>query len=372
MFENLNELIQLMNNGLSNEEIISQKLKYLKSDEYKNNRKSELREKEEIGIIGKIMEQDVSLGDDNIVIFKDGFIDDNFIIAHQSGTIDWSDGYVMDDDSIYYEILNYIRDNKEKIATKDGVSAKQICGIIRHYFNLSEDSPYYNSCVYLKQWYENNDTLILRQNTSDLFVRYTLPEIINSYNASDFNGNIDEYTKLYIDHYYKYSYEVKNDDNDPYRKIKFDESKLFSPTKISDIKHTGAVACTEYSMVLQNCMAFLGYDIYMIGGSVNGGGHNYNVLKDKNGKYRVIDIAQLVYGAGFENIDDPIELISFGERKVKNARGKEMIYTSEFTEDFLKQKNTELTLLEAKAKSISEKEELLCKQNLKNGSEIGD
>jgi hypothetical protein len=226
--------------------------------------------------------------------------------------------------------------------------------------------------MYLKQWYENNDTLILQQDTSNLFVRYTLPEIINSYNASDFTGSIDEYTKLYIDHYYEYSYGVRNASDDEYRKIEFDESKLFSPTKISDIKHTGAVACTEYAMVLQNCMAFLGYDVYMVGGSVNEVGHNYNVIKDKSGKYRVIDMAQLVYGTELENIDDPIDLISFGERKVKNSRRMELVYKSEFSEDFLKQRNTKLTLLEAEARKISEKEKLLFKENRSNDSEIGD
>ena len=68
----------------------------------------------------------------------------------------------------------------------------------------------------------------------------------------------------------------------------------------------------------------------MIGGTINGGGHNYNVVKDKRGKYRVIDIAQLVYGEEMENISTPQELTNFGERIIKNRRGEQLQYGSEF------------------------------------------
>lgn len=329
MFNNIRELITNINEGKSNEEIIFDRIEYLKSQQYKDTRIKDIKEQEKLCLISEIANVDIKTSESNVVIFKDGFIDEDYSVSHRSGYIDWSNGYNMDDYSIYYQLLDYIRENIGSIEKNGGIKIREICSILREYFRLSEDSPYYNTVIYLKQWYENNKTFKLQQQTSDLFVRYELPEIINSYKASNFNGNIEEYTKLYIEHNFDHRYGLK-DGEDEFLKINFDESKLFEPTKISEIKNTGAVACTEYSMVLQNVLSFLGYDTYMIGGTINGGGHNYNVVKDKSGRYRVIDIAQLVYGEEMENINAPQELTNFGERIIKNRRGEQLLYSSEF------------------------------------------
>ena len=84
-------------------------------------------------------------------------------------------------------------------------------------------------------------------------------------------------------------------------------------------------------MMLQNCLAFLGYNVYMVGGYENNHGHNYNVIRDKNGKYRVFDIGMLVYGQELVDINSPEELTVFGERIGKNSRNSDINYSSEYS-----------------------------------------
>ena len=84
-------------------------------------------------------------------------------------------------------------------------------------------------------------------------------------------------------------------------------------------------------------MSFLGYEIYLIGGKVNQSGHNYNVA-NINGHYRVLDIGQNVQGFEMKDIDEPYDLLSFGETIVKNRSGRDIIYESEFDENYIENK----------------------------------
>lgn len=322
------EILNMINNNLSNDEIISKIIKYLSSEEYKKNKIKTIYDND--FLVGT----NIVTGQNNVVILKDGFISKDEVIAHENNKIKWFDGYTMDDLSIYRDLLNYIRVNSDRISSKNGLTAsdmKSIGGIIRNYFKLTSDSKYYDVCQYLINWYDTNKNVYkFQQDNANLFVRYELPEIISSYEASDYNGSIEEYSKLYIESNYDFKYGLKTG-TDLYKTITFNEDKLFTKMSISEIKNTGAAACTEYSMMLQNCLAFLGYNVYMVGGYENNHGHNYNAIRDKNGKYRVFDIGMLVYGQELVDINSPEELTIFGERIVKNSRNSDINYSSEYS-----------------------------------------
>lgn len=320
MNSELEEIILLIENNVSNEDIINKRLEYLKSDEYKKERLKDINE------LDYLFGTKIIVGKNNNIIFKDGFIDEDIVISHESGTINWCDGYTIDI-SIYNELLNYIRENIELIKKQGGISIRSIMAVVRHYFSLSEESKYYNVCNILKEWYNDNSSLV-RYGSSQLFIRYELPEIICSYRASDFNGSIEDYTNLYLKHYYLLKYGLL-DENDLYQQINFDEGQLFSVLSLSELKNTDASACTEYSMLLQNYMCFIGYESYLIGGKANGGGHNYNVIKE-DGKYRILDVGFLVDGIEISNIDTPYDLLTFGQFIALNQRKKDIIYESEF------------------------------------------
>lgn len=321
------KLLEQIKQGKTNEDIINERIEYLYSDKYKSKKIDTIYEKE--SIIGT----NITIGEDNVVILKEGFIEKAEVIDYQSGKITWSNGYLMDDISIYNDVIDYLRENFEQISKRNGLNKKDIKGIIvkiRNYFKLSTESKYYDTCIYLENWYrDNEEKFVFEQEDSKLFVRYELPEIIGAYNVSDFEGTIKEFAELYIDSVFNYRYGIK-DGYDQYRDINIDENKLFTSLNISEVKGTGAVACTEYAMMLQNCLSFLGYDTYMVGGKENGHGHNYNVIRDKNGKFRVFDVGMLVYGEELNDIDNPMELLNFGERTVINARNDEIVYSSEF------------------------------------------
>lgn len=185
------EILNMINNNLSNDEIISKIIKYLSSEEYKKNRIKTIYDND--FLVGT----NIVTGQNNVVILKDGFISKDEVIDHENNKIKWFDGYTMDDLSIYQDLLNYIRVNSDRISSKNGLTAsdmKSIGGIIRNYFKLTSDSKYYDVCQHLINWYDTNKNVYkFQQDNANLFVRYELPEIISSYEASDYNGSIEEY-----------------------------------------------------------------------------------------------------------------------------------------------------------------------------------
>lgn len=95
-----------------------------------------------------------------------------------------------------------------------------------------------------------------------------------------------------------------NEDNTT-QDIVYDDNQLFSILKLSELKGTNAVACTE-SIQCYYKIIYAFYDI-LIGGKVNNGGHNYNVVQ-KNGKYRIVDVGQIVSSV-LPNINDSYDWI---------------------------------------------------------------
>ena len=102
MFNNVMELIGLIENGSSNEEIINERLKYLNSEEYRSKRKATKTITNELG------------DETKAILFHDGFIPRDMQIALQ--TDESSNCYTMNEiNDLYEELLNYIRDHKETI-----------------------------------------------------------------------------------------------------------------------------------------------------------------------------------------------------------------------------------------------------------------
>ena len=123
-----------------------------------------------------------------------------------------------------------------------------------------------------------------------------------------------------------------NEDNTT-QDIVYDDNQLFSILKLSELKGTNAVACTE-SIQCYYKIIYAFQDI-LIGGKINNGGHNYNVVQ-KNGKYRIVDVGQIVSSV-LPNINAPYDLLTFGEFDTLNKRKRIMHYESEFkNEDSLK------------------------------------
>ncbi len=313
MNKDLSNIIQMIIDGKSNSEIISFRIKCLTSDDYKSGKKNNIFEKE------KLFGTNISLGDSNNIIFKDGFIDENMVISHRSSYIDWCAGYSVDY-SVFNYLLDYLRNNLEIIKEKNGISINSIMNLVRKYFDKSNESKYYDVILALEDFFKDNRDRIGFDNVQ-LFIRYSLPELICSYNASNYDDSIINYTKKI------YLKSLLNDSDIIYN-VDFDDNKLFSVLKLSELKGTNAVACTEYSILLQNFLCFLGYNSYLIGGKVNGGGHNYNVV-EKDGKYRIIDVGQMVSDI-LPSINDPYDLLTFGEFDTLNKRKKMMHYESEF------------------------------------------
>ena len=85
---------------------------------------------------------------------------------------------------------------------------------------------------------------------------------------------------------------------------KIDEGDVILP--ISSIKGAGIAACTENAILTQNCLAFLGYDTYLLGGELTVGEkteqHNFNVIRmPSDGRYAIVDSAQRVACKKIEN-----------------------------------------------------------------------
>ena len=158
-----------------------------------------------------------------------------------------------------------------------------------------------------------------------------------------------------------------------------DEGDIILP--ISSIKGAGVAACTEYAMLTQNCLAFLAYDTYMLGGqlSVNGRQeeHNFNVIKrPSSGKYAIVDTAQFVMCKNIENVENLREIQNVVVSR-STADATKLTYTADISKDNsklspLQQRETELASLESEEKTISETEALIDKQNEKEGQDIGE
>ena len=305
MFKNVEELRDLIRIGKSNEEIIKGQLEYLNSKNYLSKRLETIREE----------------GTD-MIIFHDGFIPPNMKVAFR-GNMVTDITYRHDDSEIYDIVISLIRNNMDK----KGFSINHMMRIIRNYFAISDDSQYKELVDFYKEKLPNNP----------YYLRETLPHILNYYEHSNFDGDITEFGKAYLYNmaYQQLGNEKYKDISKKYLKsIDWDEIDKVGDIElsISDIKGSGLAACTEYSILEQNILSFLGYEVYMLGGMLkkNNGqkeAHNFNVLRRNEFQYEIIDTAQVVKQK-IEELKYPQDLISLDGVKAINGNGQEVFYYS--------------------------------------------
>lgn len=289
MFNNLEELKAEILQGKTNEEIIQERLSYLTSEEYKSKR---------LPIVKRY--------DTNQALFFDGFISEEERIAFNAGRV--SDClYIMDDKIIYEILINYLRNNMDE----RGVRIKGLIQIVRDYFKVDENSIYYELSEYLKKFSPRDP----------YFARETMPYIISEYSNSNFNGSVKDFGIGHLHHWINSSYnydalDIDELDKKYFESIDWENLNGDMEIPISKLKGSGIAACTEYSILTQNLLAFLGLETYLLGGELDIGdkkeGHNFNIIRARNGGYQIIDSAQIVYG----NIENATSLDDI--RNMKN------------------------------------------------------
>ena len=342
MFNNLEELRNEILSGKTNEDIIRERIAYLTSKKYRDSRLSTIRRP-----------------NTSQTLFYDGFINPEEAIAFNGGQV--SDClYKADiDTSIYEELINLVRDNIDK----KEFSFKLLIQKVRKYFQIDESSKYFELSQYLKALAPKDP----------YFARKELPYIITEYANSNYSGRLMDFGMGYVQHWYKNKgYKTDNPnieelDEKYYKSIDWDKSEdgdIVLP--ISAIKGSGIAACTEYSMLTQNCLSFLGYDTYLLGGELAVGKkqeqHNFNVIRmPSDGGYAIVDSAQCVACKKIENannIDDIRNMQGVSmTRSTKDAT--EVSYTSApeiRTKTLLEHKEEQLSKLEAEANEYDQQE----------------
>lgn len=271
MFRNLEELKEEIRAGKTNEQIIQERLQYLKSDEYKKTRQPVVRRP-----------------GTNEVMFHDGYIQEDEEIAFSGDSVDVL--YRMDEISIFNKLIDLVRANMDK----EGFNMPFLIKTVILYFDSEQpQSKYYEMAKYITDRVKSKSVL-----------RNVIPEIIYQYINSSYKGSILDFGKGLLRHYYGFG--KKYPEFDELRK-KYLESVDFEKIQadfdvrlpISAIKGLGIAACTERAMMVQNCLAFLGYDSYMLGGqlttSEKSERHNFNIIRIPNSdKFAIVDAAQLI------------------------------------------------------------------------------
>lgn len=303
MFKNAEELRELIKQGKTNEEIIQGQLAYLNSEEYKSTKRKTIKE-----------------NDTDMIIFHEGYINPDMKIAFVGNRVT-DIIYYHDDNEIYDIVINLIRNNMDK----KGFSINYMMRIIRNYFYSNANSPYKDLYDFYKDVLPNNPH----------FLRENLPYILTNYKCSNWDGDITEFGKAYL-----YSIIYNRTGNEKYKEISEKYSKSLDWDKLdeigdielnlSEIKGAGLAACTEYAFLEQNILSFMGFDTYMVGGKIsyqNGReeAHNFNVVRKSDGKFEIIDTAQIVKQL-LPEISSPDELINLKNIEAINGNGNKISY----------------------------------------------
>lgn len=331
MFNNVMELIELIEKGISNEKIINERLKYLNSEEYRSKRKATKTITNEWG------------DETKAVLFHDGFIPKDMPIGLE--TDDSSNCYTINNiNNLYEELLNYIRDNKETIKERKGIAIKYVGEIIKSFFMIPRKESDKEAIEIFKQAWINTikrkfatgktDAEINRQ--AQLQVRNQIGGILETWKdavkANLFKGDFKDYMMIYL-------YNLQERDRLSNEISKWRENHQDGGEQdflkgatldISEICGYNVAKCTEHAMVTQNVLSFLGYESFMMAGKLkynNTEAHNFNVVK-KNGKYYIIDTVNRIYNKHIETMDnkEAEELTSIGEYSTILKNGETITY----------------------------------------------
>lgn len=307
MFSNLEELRELIKQGKTNAEIISERLNYLET-----NNNSHLE----------------PIFNGSQAIFYNGFINCKTLISSDDGYTD-EVLYMADTVDLYNELIDTIRKNIDK----KGIPIRIIIQKVWNYFSENENSQYGELIHFIKEFLHDDKYA----------ARTWMPYIINDYyNCSNYNGNITDFGKAFMFSRHgnettkkKYASEIEK-----YRSsIDWKKAKMTNTCKLSTLKGAGIAACTEKSIALQNCLTFLGFDSYLIAGKISDEQaeeeHNFNVVRGSNGIYKIVDAAQASI-ISLENISQPEDLLYLDGITGINGRGRTVTYSSYYAK---KQKN---------------------------------
>ena len=302
MFDNVEELRELIRQGKTNEEIISARKSYLES--------SNVGSKQQFN--------------GTQAIFYGGYINKSTLISADDGFIDETLYMVDNIDDLYGDLIDTIRKNIDK----HGIPLSIVIKKVKNYFDGSEISQYSELIKYMKQSFPKDKYI----------ARDFLPYIIRYYNCSNYDGNITDFGKAFIWNRFG-SEEWKKAHSAEIAKysssIDWEKVDSSNVCKLSSLKGAGIAACTETSMVMQNCLVFLGFESYIIAGKLSNGEseeeHNFNVIKDSNGIYKIVDGAQVAI-IKLEDISSPERLLYLDGIEGTNGYGKPISYTSYYAQ----------------------------------------
>ena len=337
MFNNVKELIVLIEDGIGNKEIINERLKYLNSEEYRDKRKKT-----------KILTTEFG-EETNVVLFHDGFIPKDMPIGLQ--ICESSNCYTINNiNDVYEDVINYIRKNKETIKERNGIAIKYVGEIIKSYFMIPHQKSDKEAVEMFKQeWikYFKSRLNSLEYTDEDinkkaqLQVRNQISSIVGAWKdavkANLFKGSFKDYMMVYLynrEERSRLSKEIAAWRESQQYEV---EQNIFlgKTIDISEISGYNVGKCTEHAMVTQNVLSFLGYESFMVAGKLKSNddteAHNFNIVK-KNGKYYIIDTVNRIYNKQIEAIDnkESERVINFGEYSTILANGETIKYCSEY------------------------------------------
>lgn len=311
MFNDVEELRELIRKGKTNEEIIAERLKFLK--------------KNDISTVKPIF-------NGSQVMFYGGFIGEDTLISADNGIIDET-FYMADTTDLYNELIDTIRKNMDK----KGIPLKIVAQKVLDYFAKSDNSQYRELIDFMHYFVPNNKYIS----------RIYLPYIIQYYSNSNYEGSITDFGEYFM--CWKLGKEgdkVKHKVGIEKMLSSIDWDKIGNESyvcKLSTLKGSGIAACTEKSMAVQNCLTFLGIESYIVGGYLDNGnnieGHNFNVVKDSNGTYKIVDVAQAVIFP-LKDINTPEDLLYLDGITATNGYGKKISYTSKYSNNKSSSKTT--------------------------------
>ncbi len=268
MFSNLKELKQIIDKNYKNEEIIHDRLNFFYSDEYQNNYVQYTKDNKIESIIFKYFITDkvnINLIDQAKICFL----------------------YKVDIVDIYNDLINIIKDRNNTF------SFASLILLVRKYFAFNEQYVYKDIIHMLQK----------RISLDNYFAKKHLPIILDQYDKSSFKSELLDFSSLYVDNYlYKSNNDIKYKKTSIYYNSIIDSSYIQANKKIifplSKLKGSGLASCVEYSLVMHNCLCFLGFDSFLIKSklkiNLEEEDHMLVIVKVKNNCYKLIDCAQYV------------------------------------------------------------------------------
>lgn len=199
-------------------------------------------------------------------------------------------------DSSFEEIDNIIKEEIEKI--NSNISFIEQLG-----FTKEKNMSYHKGFIPLKTRikYSNFAIETYSMETTDFI--YSFAKFMKKYDIKD-KASIIHYLEYFINDYFG-PYQGKSREsilNDiAWNSTTTDEEyfEALENNKIGDLKGTGAAECTERTVLAEQILSILGFDVYYCTGYYNDSkgrneAHAFNVTKNKNG-YTIVDYSLPIY-----------------------------------------------------------------------------